>query len=377
MSQPLSFDFITDEDLRASLVADYLELQSCLSTGAWKAAHVMSGSIVEALLVDYLLGIEYTKKDPLKMTLEALIDAGRSAGVLTDKTSDLSSVIRGYRNLIHPGRVIRLGETIDEEGARIADALVSLIVHEVAAKQAQVYGLTAEQLLTKFEGDPSALAISDHLLRDTKQHELERLLVNVLPERYFFLSEVDGFEEDTGEAMTRLARLYAAAYDTAPDPVRKKVAKRYVTVLREEAGWRVATYDEQFFRGYFLDHLSEPERKLVKDHFFSRTAEGMLSQNLIDSAEGLSAYLRANEVNRFVDPFVRTLSYASSPDLQAAAGARLAAEYRNYTPPTLEERVVLRLESWTDLHIKADRPEAAERTRGLWLQLGADDDIPF
>jgi hypothetical protein len=376
MSQPLSFDFIIDEDLRASLVADYMELQTCLSTGAWKAAHVMSGSIVEALLVDYLLGIQHSKKDPLKMTMEELIDAGRTSGVLSQKTSDLSSVIRGYRNMIHPGRLVRLGETVDEEGARIADALVSLIVREVAAKQAQVYGLTAEQLLTKFEGDPSALAISDHLLRDSKQHELERLMVNVLPERYFFLSESDAFEEDTSEAMARLARLYVDAYKTASEPVQKKVAKRYVAVLREEAGWRVTTYDERFFRGYFLAHLSDGERKLVKDHFFSRTAEGQVPA-LLDPSEGLSAYLRANEVNRFLDPIVRIVSYSRSPELRAAAATRVEAEYRDDTPEQLQPRFVTRLEEWTNFHVKGDRPEAAERTRAIWLQLGGDDDIPF
>jgi hypothetical protein len=97
------------------------------STDAWKAAHVLSGSIVEAVLVDHLLGIGYSKKDPLAMTLEAPIDAGKAEGILSDKAADLSSVIRGYRNLIHPGRVLRLGETVDEEGARIAEALVSLM----------------------------------------------------------------------------------------------------------------------------------------------------------------------------------------------------------------------------------------------------------
>jgi hypothetical protein len=127
VAAPATFDFITDEQLRESLQSDYQELQS-------------------------------------------------AEGILSDKAADLSSVIRGYRNLIHPGRVLRLGETVDEEGARIAEALVSLIVREIGTQHAEVYGPTAEQLLAKFESDASVLAISDHLLRDTKQGEIERLL---------------------------------------------------------------------------------------------------------------------------------------------------------------------------------------------------------
>jgi hypothetical protein len=286
-------------------------------------------------------------------------------------------VIRGYRNLIHPGRVIRLGETVEEEGARVADALVSLIVREVSAKQAQLHGLTAEQLLAKFEGDPSALAISDHLLRDMKANESERLLITVLPDRYFVLSESESFEDDTHETLARLGRLYVEAYYAAPEAVQQKVAKRYVTVLREEAGWRVTGYDNHFFKGYFLEHLSEAERKLVKDHFLSRLADGTMSTELLDAFEGLSEYLRPGEINRFFDPLIRTVSYARSAEIQAAAAARLEDEYRMHTPTELEERVVLRLEGWTDFHLKNDRPEVAERTRNLWLQLGGNDDIPF
>lgn len=377
MGQLPTFDFITDEELRGSLASDYKELQACLSTGAWKAAHVLSGSIVEALLVDYLLRIQYSKKDPLKMTLEALVDAGLSAGVLSEKTSDLSSVIRGYRNLIHPGRVLRLGETVDEEGARIADALVSLIVREVSAKQAQVHGLTAEQLLGKFEGDPSALAISDHLLRDVQPHELERLLINVLPERYFVLSEGDILEDDTHDVLSRLGRLYVEAYKAAPETVQQKVAKRYVTVLKQEAGWRVSGYDNHFFKGYLLEHLGDSDRKLVKDHFRSRISEGSMPAELIEAYEGLSGYLRPGEVNRFFDPLIRTLSYARAGEILTAAASRIEDEYRLYTPEDLQERVLLRLEGWTDFHIENDRPEAAERTKNLWLQLGGTDDIPF
>lgn len=48
-----SFDFITDEDFRISLEKDFKELNLCIQTGAYKAAVVIAGSIVEAVLIDY------------------------------------------------------------------------------------------------------------------------------------------------------------------------------------------------------------------------------------------------------------------------------------------------------------------------------------
>ena len=54
----IEFEYISDDRLRASLVSDYGEFQTSLSSEAWKAALVLIGSIVEALLVDHLLRLD-------------------------------------------------------------------------------------------------------------------------------------------------------------------------------------------------------------------------------------------------------------------------------------------------------------------------------
>src|SRR6185312_10967285 len=111
-----NFDFISDQQFKASLLADYGEMLKSLESGAWKSVHVLAGSAVEAILVDYLLTTDYQKRkgsDPLKMDLAGAIAACKDEGVLSEKAADLSSVVRGYRNLIHPGRVIRLKEKVN------------------------------------------------------------------------------------------------------------------------------------------------------------------------------------------------------------------------------------------------------------------------
>src|SRR5688572_58721 len=123
------FDYITDPQFRASLESDYKELDSSLAAENWKSAHVLAGSIVEALLIDHIIAEGLAKKEAaLKLDLAGAIAKCVDAKVLSQRTADLSSVIRSYRNLIHPGRSIRLNELVDADSARIALSLVGIVI---------------------------------------------------------------------------------------------------------------------------------------------------------------------------------------------------------------------------------------------------------
>src|SRR5207302_4906011 len=78
-----AFDFVSSDTLRQSLEADYNELHRCFDVEAWKAVHVLAGSIVEALLIDYLVSINYTAADPLKMDLAEATAACKQAGAMS------------------------------------------------------------------------------------------------------------------------------------------------------------------------------------------------------------------------------------------------------------------------------------------------------
>src|SRR5262249_12797265 len=189
----LSFDFMTDAVFRASLESDYRELSNCMAQSAWKGVHVLAGSIVEAILTDYLIGTDYQKKtgkDPLKMELGPLIAACKDENIISARAADLSAVVKSYRNLIHPGRIVRLSENVDSKTASIAKALVEVIAGEVAATKKENYGFTAEQIAGKLERDKSAFAVLSHFLKEMKEGERERLLRDVLPSRYFDAEEV-------------------------------------------------------------------------------------------------------------------------------------------------------------------------------------------
>jgi hypothetical protein len=340
-TQGVNFDFITDEEFRRVLEMDYRELETCTENSAWKAVHVLAGSIVEAVLVDYLVGQGQKSPDPLTMTLADLIAACKKAGVLSQRTADLSSALKSYRNLIHPGRSKRLNESADSDGALVARSLVSIILKEVAAKQQEQYGLTAEQIVNKFESDPSALGISRHLLKDASDKEIERLLVKVLPDRYF--EELQGeYARDT--VLLGHSKLFRAAFEVAEEGTKRKVMARYVSVLKEEPGPSVQVYEEEFFRGSDLEYVDEAERGMVKAHLFARLKDEP-NRKLIAAAVGIGRWLESDDVEPFVDPLVRTAVSASDGRLALSARALLSNAARQ-TPADLDPEIVQRLKDW-------------------------------
>lgn len=307
-----SFDFITDEQLRESLESDYTELVSTIDAKAWKAAHVLAGSIVEAVLVDYLVATDYYGKQkaqipkardrdiqPLEMTLGQLIEACKAEGILSDRSANLSAVVQGYRNLIHPGRVKRLAERIDEDGATVAKSLVEMIVRDISIKRQKTYGFTAVQIVKKVVQDPDSVAIIDHLLRDMNPSELERLLTRELPDTY--LNNL-AFVQTTGSdptSVNALKRSFRPAFERASDELKTKVVKRFVTILKEESQDAVVAYEEAFFQASDLNHLSLSEVSLVKQHLVSRIMNGTIPPNtLMQMVEGLGHYMEAEEAFR-------------------------------------------------------------------------------
>lgn len=293
------FDFISGDDFRASLEADYSELESALKAKAYKAVHVLAGSIVEALLIDYLIAINYSKKRPLEMDLNGAISACKEEGVLSDRAEHFSQVIRSYRNLIHPGRVIRLSEVIDEDTAEIAYSLVNIIIKEISANKEKQYGYTAEQITTKIVSDSSTATILGHILKNVTEFEKGRLLLNLIPKMYFELLELD---EPVGPALSSLATCFRLIYEGISDEVKKKVAKDFIRVLKEESQTVVYSYERKFFRCSDLSYYSQEDAQLVKQHLFSRLAKEPENISLLD---GIGRFLTVEDAESFTDTIVR------------------------------------------------------------------------
>lgn len=376
-----TFDFISGEDFRASLEADYRELGSCLQASAYKAACVLAGSIIEAVLIDYLIAIDYKKQDPLKMDLNKAISACEEEGILSQKTVGASNAIRSYRNLIHPGRSVRLGEVIDENGAKIAQALVEIIVGEISTRKKETYGYTAEEIVSKLERDSSAVAILGHLLKGANQFEIERLLLRAIPQRYFELKEdiepefpspgYGEYLEYLENTLLSLEKCFRSAFDIASDEVKRKVMKRFLSILKEEDEHKVLAYETAFFRGNDLTYLSSEEAQLIKEHLLSRLREGVHIP-LLQAMEGLGQFLTADEIRDFADPIIRTILRERNKLLEKKARECIENEYWRMKGD-VQGKLRNRLDDWI-AHLEGKmEPILADTIRDLVKEL----ELPF
>jgi hypothetical protein len=372
------FDFVTDDGLRASLASDASELSKCIEASAYKAAIVLAGSIVEALISDHLISVGYKDakgRDILTLSLSDLVAAAKTANFLSVKAADLSSAVRGYRNMIHPGRLIRESETIDAESAAIAVNVVTIVANELAGQKRSSYGYTAQELLRKVENDSSSVAILGDLLKQTREREIERLVMGVLPSRYVALAlEQDNDPEPGGWYKPRLGRLqaaYRAAFNAANDEVRRRAATAYATMLREEVTeFDIITRERDLFRADDLVYMSPEDAAMAKRHLLGQLGR-TYSEEFYGALGGLGSHLDAAEISEVIDTFIR---YVSSRDTPARRkhGASLLDRLFIEIPTASDDVMRKRLEAWSRT--------LAGRDGGLadWVQEQRDAlDLPF
>lgn len=301
--KPIEFDFITDEQFRSSLLNDYREMSLCQESGSWKAVHVLAGSIVEAVLVEYLVvSGTSTACDPLKMDLNGAIQACEAAGVIQKSTASLCDVIREYRNLIHAGRIVRLKQEVTSEGALIAVSLVSMIVREVAAKRKTTYGTTAEQIVAKLRSDEYSLAVLPHLLSESNEYELARLVEKLLPQAYF--SELDFVPDQT--VLLRFKTAYRQALPRLSSVVQARIAERFAKMVREESAENIERFSNPFFRAEQLKWLKPSDIAVVTTHLLTRLDESQsITDGLMDSLEEIGNFIPEADMGRFADLLIR------------------------------------------------------------------------
>ncbi len=275
------FDFIAADDFRSSLESNYTELTGCLATGAWKATHVLAGSIAEAVLVDYLVSINYTQADPLKMDLVALTAACRAEAIISQTTAGLTHVIREYRNLIHPGRLIRLHKSIRADGARVAKSLVDMVISDVSKNKAAKHGYTANHIIRKIQTDPSSQAVLNQLIDDAVDTELDKL-VNSSLQRYYFNQEINL----GNERIRSIRSCYKRAYRRSSSAIKAKACAQFVRLLKEESEDKIRKYESMFFHSEQIDDMTTADASLVKKHMIEALRQRP-TERLLESLQGI------------------------------------------------------------------------------------------
>jgi hypothetical protein len=142
--------FIADPDLRTNLRNDIGAINRALANGEWKAATVLAGSAIEALLLwdlqnrrqaTYLAAVSalvakktLQKQPPSDLenwVLHHYIEITAHLGVIKPDTATEARLAKDFRNLIHPGRAQRLGQTCDRGTALSCVAALDHVVRDL------------------------------------------------------------------------------------------------------------------------------------------------------------------------------------------------------------------------------------------------------
>lgn len=152
-SHPLKF--IGDSNIRGDLELDMSTAFRAFGNGEYKAATVLAGSILEAVLLHAITTIEAQKlastqkavdqqlvaakrkkldsRGPEWWGLADYIQVSLKAGVIDPATAQAADLCRDFRNLIHPGRVLRTGEHCTQATALLALGAMRRVVDVVQA----------------------------------------------------------------------------------------------------------------------------------------------------------------------------------------------------------------------------------------------------
>jgi hypothetical protein len=371
----VDFSFISDEQFRNSLTSDYRELNTCVEAESWKAVHVLAGSMVEALLVEYLVvsGTSPGGKNPLNLTLDEAIKACQATGVIQKSTASLCDVIRDYRNLIHPGRLIRLQQEVTAEGARIAANLVSLITREVALKRKATYGPTAEQIVKKLRTDQHSLSVIPQLLGETNPHERIRIVSSLLPETYIN-AESDFLVEE--EVQARLRTAYRQTLDLLPVKEKVKIAEKFARMIREDSAEQIETYGDAFFVVDDIAHLGPQDAALTLRYLTNRIEQpgAIVTDGILRAMSGLAKFVEIADIENFSDMLIRLVLRQKSEDLLSKALALIGTIYDSADDPKkriMEKRIAERIKIGKKNDYPPSVQERLTKVDGMWT------DIPF
>jgi hypothetical protein len=150
-SSAVNLGFIPDAKTRDSLSSEIGSVESAIGNGEWKAATVLAGSVIEALLLwrlrqfdeqevvealDRCLAARALKHRPkwsdlLKWTLPEMIETSAELKVLRPRTVISARQSKDFRNLIHPGKMLASDAECNRGTAFSAMAALDFVVADL------------------------------------------------------------------------------------------------------------------------------------------------------------------------------------------------------------------------------------------------------
>ncbi|HEV2146147.1 MAG TPA: hypothetical protein VGR37_01890 [Longimicrobiaceae bacterium] len=147
------------EPLRSSIRLDISTSYSAHANGVYKAAAVLAGSVIEALLLWRIQQEDQSQlkaahqqwassrtqgaapkkfRDPVTWTLDEYIGVALELEVISDRIASAASLAQHFRNLIHPGKEQRLAETNTRGTATLAVGAMQRVVEHLEARYSRI-----------------------------------------------------------------------------------------------------------------------------------------------------------------------------------------------------------------------------------------------
>ncbi|WP_031388098.1 hypothetical protein [Desulfonatronum thiodismutans] len=260
------FDFISNDTFRNMLERDKREMASCLEAGNFKSVLILSGSIIEAILVDFFLVFlndKHSSSAILKSPLSKLIDIAAENSLVSDRTKDIATVVRNYRNLIHPGIEFRLKEKVDKPSAVVATNLVDIMIAELRDVFSEKYGYRADAVIAKVKIDPTCSTIFKHMVSQMIPSEKLKLFCSIP-----IICENVELEDD----FINFVKLHGVIAETIPQNVIKKETEKLNEYLKHKSMEDIFSYLTFYIK--HLNLLENRDRDAVLAYLFGQLCIG-------------------------------------------------------------------------------------------------------
>lgn len=123
---------VRDEKFGTQLTRRLDQAHMCWQSGAYTAAVIMLGSVLEGVLYDVARGRHTDGPEP-KDHLQRLIDLADTQGWIAKDVTAYAHVLRDHRNLVHPKKQLVDGYEPDDDTVRIAWNVVVAALNDLAA----------------------------------------------------------------------------------------------------------------------------------------------------------------------------------------------------------------------------------------------------
>jgi len=142
--ETLAFDFVLMPVLQSIAERDKGELVVAYAGGLWKCTILLCGGIAEAMVCDRLRQREQDAQEKyrelwpkkgsrslLEWDLYELTTVAAKLGEITPDAASMANLLRGWRNLVHPGKEARGQIRPDREEADLAAHMVRLLARDL------------------------------------------------------------------------------------------------------------------------------------------------------------------------------------------------------------------------------------------------------